>query len=358
MKVLFAIGSMKGGGAERVMSIIAPALANQGYNVLLASNFNGIAYPLAESVRRFNIFRKKSWLGLSIVGEVFRLIQLLRRERPDIVVSFLSSASLRMFFARFFIRVPWIVSEHSSFEQKLGLKSKILRCFVPKKADCVVLLSEIEANIARVFFKKVFVIPNPSRLPTSSVLSRRREKSICLCGDLSRYEQKGFDRMIQHWPKVIKHYPEWKLILVGGENTGAGGREYLENVVQQLGLSDSVVFAGRRNDMAEIFASVQIYVSCSQVECFPMALIEAMSQGCVCVAFANSGPRAIICDGDDGFLVERENWDGLIDKICKVVGMSQVEVSTISKNAQTSAAKYEINEVVRRWKVLLEEFSQ
>lgn len=109
--------------------------------------------------------------------------------------------------------------------------------------------------------------------------------------------------------------------------------------------------------MARIFSSQQIYVSCSEVESFSMTLVEAMSQGCLCVSLANSGPRSIICDGKDGFLVRRGDWNALVDKICCMVEMSRSQMRSISENARVTASKYRTDNVVTKWSVLLEAIS-
>lgn len=350
---------MQGGGAERVMSIIAPAIARCGHEVLLASNFRRMVYSLPENVRQFDIFRKKAFLGLSIFLEIFRLILLLKKERPDVVVTFLSSASLRMYFASFFTRTPWIVSEHSSFEQRLSVKNKILRCFLPRKANCVVLLSSVEAGLARSFFKKTAVIPNPLSIrKLSNWENQVREASVCLCGDLSRYKQKGFDKMIQNWTEITKRYPNWKLVIIGGENSGIGGRQYLERLVKQYGLESCVDFLGRQSEIANIFSSQRLYVSCSEVESFSMTTIEAMSQGCMCISFANAGPRSIIKNEETGYLVERGNWKALTEKICEVIEMSEDSRRTITKNAMDSLDKYELSKVISCWESLIMEVIQ
>ena len=357
MKIALAIGSMMGGGAERVASIISSLLAKRGHDVVLISNWRHAAYAVAPEVRRADIFRQKRWAGLTGIGDIFSLICFLRAERPDAVITFLSSASSRMFFSSFFINTAWIVSEHSSFEKKMNFKEIFLRCILPKKADRVTVLSEVEKELAKDFFKKICVIPNPLSLKKNKVKVTRR-RSVCLCGDLSRYKQKGFDKMIEYWPNIQKVCPGWKLTIVGGESIPNGGRRAMEALARKFGVEKDVVFMGRQDDMASVFSSQAIYVSSSQTESFSMTLIEAMSQGCICISFANAGPRSIIDNEKTGFLVEKGNWENLVKKICEATEMTEKKRSEITKKAKLSLERYAPIEIVQQWEQLIQESVQ
>ncbi|MGN0884709.1 MAG: glycosyltransferase [Candidatus Spyradosoma sp.] len=357
MKIALAIGSMMGGGAERVASIISSLLAKRGHDVVLISNWRHAAYAVAPEVRRADLFRPKKWAGLTGIGDIFRLTCFLRAERPDAIITFLTSASSRMFFSSFFINTTWIVSEHSSFEKKMNFKEIFLRCILPQKADRVTVLSEVEKELAKVFFKKIRVIPNPLTLENNRV-KINRDRSVCLCGDLSRYKQKGFDKMIEYWTKIQPLCPGWKLTIVGGESIPNGGRQAMEALTRKFGVEKDVVFMGRQDDMVSVFSSQAVYVSSSQTESFSMTLVEAMSQGCICISFANPGPRSIIENEKTGFLVEKGNWELLIKKICEATEITEKKRSEITKKAKLSLKRYAPIEIIRQWEELIQESVQ
>ena len=80
-----------------------------------------------------------------------------------------------------------------------------------------------------------------------------------------------------------------------------------------------------------------------------MVIIEAMSRRIPVVSFdCPYGPKAIITDGKDGFLVENGNTQQLAERICYLIEHDE-ERKAMGKNAVETARKYDINEIGKRW---------
>ena len=102
------------------------------------------------------------------------------------------------------------------------------------------------------------------------------------------------------------------------------------------------------------YAESSIFVLSSRFEGFGMVIIEAMKCGVPAVSFAcPCGPKDIITDGKDGFLVNNGNTKQLAERICYLIEHEE-ERKEMGKNAIETAKKYDINEIGKQWKELFE----
>jgi glycosyltransferase involved in cell wall biosynthesis len=111
--------------------------------------------------------------------------------------------------------------------------------------------------------------------------------------------QKGQDVLLQAWSLVQESVPTARLILAGdGEQ-----RVQLELLATDLGISDTVDFAGLVTDTRALLAAARVFALPSRYEGMPNALLEAMAAGLPCVATQVSGSEDAIVDGQSGLLV-------------------------------------------------------
>ena len=108
-----------------------------------------------------------------------------------------------------------------------------------------------------------------------------------------------------------------RFLIAGGSvfDEDAPTSKYLIELANSLAISDSIIFAGFREDMPEIYAAIDIFVLASNAEPCGRVLIEAMASGKVMVATNSGGTPEIVKDGETGFLVEPGDPEALADKI-------------------------------------------
>lgn len=139
-----------------------------------------------------------------------------------------------------------------------------------------------------------------------------KKKQVISAGRL--HPDKGFDRLIDIWKIVRDANPDYELIIAGEGDL----EKTLKQQVSSLNLSDSVHFVGTLDHptlMAKMSESLA-YAMTSITEGFALVLVEGMSQGTIPVAFdVRVGPRAIIDDQIDGFLVEDGDLQAFANKI-------------------------------------------
>ncbi len=363
-RVLFVIGLLAGGGAERVVVRILRRLDRDRFlPALLLIEKRGIFLsdvpgdvPVMDCGRRAAGGRL-AWFG--------NFVRFLRRERPDVLVSFLWFPNVTAILARCVSGVPCrlIVSERLTIEgSREGFATELVRRMLIRllyrAADRIVPNS---VAMGRQFVdrfgvpgRKVAVMPNPVDIETIAALAGGGEPSpdadaapvIVGMGRLVR--QKGFDLLVRAMAEVRSRA---HLVLIGeGPEEGA-----LRGLAARIGVSARIEFAGFRANPYPVVGAASVFVLPSRYEGFPNALVEAMSLGIPCVASrCPTGPEEIVTDEVDGLLVPVEDPKGLAAAIDRLLEDAALR-ARLGRAAKERAREYDAAGVVRRFETLLDE---
>ncbi|MEK6715535.1 MAG: glycosyltransferase [Candidatus Omnitrophota bacterium] len=166
---------------------------------------------------------------------------------------------------------------------------------------------------------RVFVIQNGVLLEDISVncaFELRRElgigdngKVIGCVGRLTR--QKGQDILIEAVANLVRKGNPVKLVLIGdGEMLSE-----LKEKVRQLAVEDKVIFLGRRYDIAQILATIDLYVAPSRWEGFDLALAEAMISARPCIGTGIPGHADLLINKVTGVAVPAEDTRALTEAV-------------------------------------------
>lgn len=362
------------GGVERVLTLKANYFAEHfGYDItiiLTEGSDKPLFYPLSDKIKVVNLnigfeelwtcsFLKKIFVYLNKQRQYKKaLTKELMRIRPDITISLLrreinfindikdgsrkmgelhvNRANYRNFEAN-----------DSNFIKNLFAKFW-MRSLVAKlkKLDRFVVLTE-EDKDAWAELHNICVIPDPlSFIPTKQ--SPLTEKRVIAVG---RYVyQKGFDLLLQVWAKIERQYPEWQLAVFGD-----GIRTPYEEQMKELGIDDNRCHLyGPTTDIQQEYVDSSLFVFSSRFEGFGMVLIEAMACGLPVVSFAcPCGPKDIIKDGEDGFLVENGNIEELAACLSRMMNDANLRIA-MSQAAQINACRFNMEHIAERWRAVFE----
>jgi glycosyltransferase involved in cell wall biosynthesis len=131
---------------------------------------------------------------------------------------------------------------------------------------------------------------------------------------------KGQAELIQALAKVREKVPTFKLLVVGeGDQDPAGYPARLKQMVQDLALTDQVIFTGFRKDVRQILAACDIFTLPSFEEPFGMVFVEAMAMRKPIIALDNGGAREIIQHGKSGLLSLPQDIDQLSENIVTLI---------------------------------------
>jgi N-acetylgalactosamine-N,N'-diacetylbacillosaminyl-diphospho-undecaprenol 4-alpha-N-acetylgalactosaminyltransferase len=301
-RILFIINSLEGGGAERVMCLVAAAVAEaeKHWRVTLATLDQACdSYALSERVTRIRLNA-----GGSLLWSMIALRRLVRLERPDIVVSFLTRSNCAAIACSRLAGIPCVVSErvhttsHLSSDRGRRWKKALIRRLYPY-ADRIVAVSQgIRNDLVEhygVAATQVVTIHNP--------VDAERVRCAALTAppvDLPHDFIVAVGRLVpnKNFSMLLRSYAAANIgssLVILGEGAE---RSRLEALASELGVSDKVHLLGFAPNPHAILARARFYVSPSNAEGFPNAMIEAMCIGLPVVSTdCESGPSEILQGG-------------------------------------------------------------
>ncbi|MCI5164914.1 MAG: glycosyltransferase [Candidatus Electrothrix sp. GM3_4] len=173
-----------------------------------------------------------------------------------------------------------------------------------------------------------------------------------LIGAIGRISpEKGQKYFIDAAAQLLKAFPKARFVIVG---EGVQG-EAMRNYVVEIGLSDKIIFAGFRADIAACYSALDIFVLPSLLEGTPMALLEAMATGLPIVATDVGGVGRIIQDGENGLLISPADTDKLATGISTLLADS-TKADQLAKNAIcTVESKYSAQKMSEDYMALYDE---
>lgn len=378
MKIVYCIAKTHGsGGMERVLSTKANYLAERGYEIIIVTTDQcgkKSFFPLDDRIRCYDLDvnyernNGKSFLN-KIVCYPFKqrkhkrkLSQLLKELQADIVISmFCNDAS---FITKIRDGSKKVLEIHFSKFKRLQygrkgiwgladrLRSKMDEQTVRKFDRFVVLTWEDRGYWGDL--SGIQVIPNPVPFHPVGISFpdiKLNTKKVIAVG---RYDfQKGFDLLIDAWEVVHQSQPEWTLDIIGeGELLNQ-----LQRQIEENGLLGNVRLKLPTSRMEEVYGGASILVLSSRYEGLPMVLLEAQAFGLPVVSFAcKCGPRDIITDGQDGFLVPEQDVERLAIRILRVIDDEDLRMR-MGHTAKQNSERFSKVRIMRRWTDLFETLS-
>lgn len=359
MNIALITSSLSGGGAARILSLMASHWSRAGWRVTLFTLEDSSKppfYPLAEEVRVRHLAVSRTSTGfLSALANNWRRLVTIRRavlaDRPDALVSFIDTTNILAIFALLGVKVPVVVSErvHPAHEPMGRLWSSLRRLAYPL-ADCLVVQTR---QIARHFkgwgLRRLEIIANPvTALPESGgqcpMLSR---PCIVAAGRLS--PQKDYALLLRAFARAARSQPDWSLYIAGE----GPQREELERQIADLGLQGRARLLGQVQDMGALYAQADASVLSSRYEGFPNALCEAMAAGLPCISTdCPSGPGEILTPGEDGLLVPCGDEDALARALGSLMDDGALR-ARLGQAARLVSERFSPAAIMAQWELLL-----
>lgn len=244
--------------------------------------------------------------------------------------------------------VGWI---HNSFDALLREGSPYLGTELKKhygrqlqKLDAVVVLNQSDANE----YQKTFgfapkVIVNPLTL-LPGARSEGNSHRMLAVGRMSP-QHKGFDLLIQAFADFAQHHQDWRLDIVGD----GPERNVLQQQIMECGMDDRITLHPFTNKIQEYYSQAQLYVLSSRWEGFGLVLVEAMAHGVPVISSDLPSSRDIL--GEEGIYFRNGDVADLTKKMEQATSMDWYKAS---ETALRLAQRFDIGEVVKQWKQLIE----
>lgn len=346
-KLIIVTPSLKSGGLERVVSLLANQLCQRRVEVLLiVLSQSDIFYDLDKSITLHQLpdrIDKKSKI-LKILLTFNWLRQLVKSSESKSLISFGEGYNAFVMAACIGLNKRVYLSNRASPIWSLkGLRS-LTNPFLYKFADGILVQTKKAIHMLQQKYKSsyFFVVPNPFDIPSEqAVSSSKREKIILNVGRLGGLKHQ--DYLIKYFSEIKTDCPDWKLWLVGD----GPERHNLELLASNLNIKDSVKFLGNIKSINEVYLKANIFAFTSTSEGFPNALGEAMAHGLACISFdCVTGPSELIESGKNGILIKENNHTAYKNELLRLIKKSDLRIK-ISRNAYlTLKNNYNVDSII------------
>ena len=355
MKIMFIIGALSRGGAERVVSILSSECAEKQYEVsLVLLNNVERAYSVSDKVQIYQIDADNK--KLKEIIRMRELRKIIKQVKPDIIAPFLPSVSLYTMISSIGIKKKLIMSERADpninvRSPKLSRKEKIFHILMRQIelfsiADHMVFQTpDAQSYYSKKLQKKSTVIPNP--LDTTALPTRfegEREKRVVAAGRFS--DEKNFPMLIRAFARFSKDYPDYVLELYG---EGALKSEF-DSLCSELDIQDKVIMPGFVSDLAKRMVNASMYVSTSNHEGISNSMLEALGMGVPSIVTdcPVGGAKMFVKTDENGVLIKMSDEDALYNAMVKIASDKEYS-EKISKNAIKIREELDSKKITEKW---------
>jgi glycosyltransferase involved in cell wall biosynthesis len=314
-----------GGAEEMVLNLVRHLPAEYEPAVVCIHDPGSIGAEIKRTGIAFDSLRLTP--GLRRPFDLIRLQRFLEERQPDIVHTFLLTASLYGRFAAMMARVPVVIGTEVNIYGRKRLPHRLAEQWLMRRTDAVVASAESVRDFYLEQIKgdpsKVAVIYNAvdwSQLQTTMPADAWRAEigipaGVPVAGIIARLtEQKAhgvlFDAIAARPELAALH-----LLVVGDGEL----RDELKRRAEQLGLSPRIHFAGARRDLGNVLAAIDVFVMPSLWEGLPLSLVLAMGAGLPVIASRVAGIPEVVHHGVSGLLVAPGNTTELSEALVRVI---------------------------------------
>lgn len=342
----FAIHSLSGGGAERVVSVLTTFFVNKNYNVYLINNLREEnEYPLDVKVKRHFIGQNVChFRPIASLQRIFRLRQFCKESKLDILVTFMGMNEYGV-IATLGLRTNNIISIRVAPEilYDTNTKSFFSRMLLSFASGAVFQTEAAKRWFSIGLQNKGTIIGNPICNRFYSV-ERKVEKGLLIAsGRLSA--QKNYP-MLLNAISIVLRYKKVRLEIYGkGEDESK-----LKDLMFELGITSNVTFCGNSNDMPSMLSRADIFLHSSNYEGLPNALMEAMAVGVPCIATdcIGGGSRMLIGNCERGILCPINDENVFAGSILRLLNDETLK-ERLGDTAKKYATRYLPDNCCKSW---------
>ena len=347
-KLFFIVSEDKSFWSHRLS--LALSAIDAGYDVTLVSNFNKLESKIKNrGVNVINInFVRSSKHPFTDLKNIFKLIFILRKEKPDIIHNVALKTILIASIAGLFSKKMVIINAFTGLGYVFSsdqLHAKLIRFFIKP--------------IFKLLFRRsnywtIFQNPDDMNLfERLGIINQNRSTLIRGSGvetdkfiqsdDLNKIPvvmlasrmlwDKGVGEFVEVAKRAYKNKINAEFMLVGGIDNDNPMSIPLSTLKQWVSNGD-VQWEGHSDNMPDMLASASIVCLPSYREGLPKVLLEAAAIGRPLIASNGPGCREIVRDKYNGLLVKIRDADSLYEAVLMLVNNREMR-ETMGRNSRT-----------------------
>lgn len=291
----------------------------------------------------------------TIVNGAIELRKYLKKHNIDIVFSVGGSSLPVSVLATRGMKIKTVFCEHINFVAASQDKiDRMIRKLLVPFTDRIVTLTEQDREVYLKNFgkreeKEVVSIHNwvDEKLLTETVSYNKQSQKIITVGRIC--EQKGYKELLEIAERIFKRYPMWRWDIYGN---GPQFEEIKKEIVERK-LEDYVVMMGNCKDIYERYSEYAFYAMTSKYEGLPMVLLEAKAKGLPVISYdCMTGPKEIVRDGIDGFLVPMGDKEEFALKTMRLIEDETLR-QRFSVEAKHNLGKFKKEKIMEQWRKLI-----
>ena len=355
---MFIVPGLPIGGAERHTVDLRARLDRLGFTTHLLVHGprrspSMLAHPGAANATFLDL------KGMSDIRGWFQVRAALKRARPDVIVAVNQTPLIVAAFIRLLggVRSRVFCIFHTTLLRKNEKRMFFLFRWALRVSDVLVFVSQNQSQYWKARGLKCredAVVLNGIdidyfRLDPRERQERRRslwfeDRDIVVGLSATFRVEKSHETLIKALASTTRRGLPIKLLLIGDGPTKGS----IEDMVREAGLGESVVFVGEMSDVRPFLAACDVGVLCSvAVETFSLSALEFLAMGVPMIMSRIGGATEIVTDGENGFLFEAGDVDGLAEKLALICDRATLD--RLSENARPSVERLAIGNMVENY---------
>lgn len=354
-KIVFHLNCLERGGAERVVTNLSGQFAEHGYEVYIATEWQGEdEYETDSRVRRVHVGltreQEKKGRASMFLARIRNLRKFLLEIQPDIVIAFARKANYRALTATLGTKIPVLISVRINpigYYDFLSDKIQIPILF-PRAAGCVFQTPEQRDFFPECIRKKSKIIMNPiSAKFIGNPIPEKREKAVVHSGRLVDFKNQLM--LLRAFIKVHEKHQDY-ILKIFGPDSFDGTKEKLEALIQEKHAEAYIKLMGGSTQLEKDMLHGAVAAFSSDYEGMPNAMLEAMALGLPVVATdcPPGGPRMVITHEENGLLVPVGDEEALARAINRLIEEPEF-AELLGRNAMKIGEKAGAEMIFKEW---------
>ncbi len=358
IKVIFFLGGLGGGGAERVASNLMQHLNRNRFNITLVLCEDEVSYSIPDDIKKYVLYNKKMRF-FNQLTKILNFYSILIKEKPDVILSFMEYPNIINVLFKYifpFRDIKHVISVH--IVESMYFQKKYWRVlnFFYSKADVIICVSKgVVKDLIENFGiqkDKLVVIYNPfdskniDKIKNEEIHDawfKNNNPKIIAVGSLDK--RKGHDYLLRAFKIVRENEINANLIILGEGKE----RDNIKNLAKDLKIEDHVMLPGFKENPYKYLKNSSVFVLSSIYEGFANVLVEAMVCSVPVIATrCPSGPEEIITDGVNGLLVPIKDEKALAEAMIDLL-KDKNKSERLAKEGRKRAEDFEVNKIVRAY---------
>lgn len=343
------------------------AVSSSGKELEKVTRREGVRTVAVDMERRISVWKD--------LVSLFRLIKVIRREKPWMVHTVTPKAGLLGMMAAWICGVPVRVHMFTGlvFPTEHGFKRRILILTDKITCACATLINPEGKGVMNdlkrfgISSKDMKVVGNGNIngvdmdffcrttevMNAATILRRNNGFTFCFVGRI--VGDKGMNELAEAFEKLIAIYPDCRLLLVGDfEEKLDPVRVETKTFFKECG---QVAFVGWQDDIRPFLAASDVFVFPSYREGFPNVVLQAGAMGLPCIVTDINGSNEIIDDGVNGLVVPSHSVDRLFEAMKRMIEDDEMRICMARRARAMIANRYDRRYVWNEIKKLYSELT-